>query len=196
MTKNYSPDQLEALAKIVETHKPATPTHNSCTSAPRVLKFASHSDVLGMIVRFKMESGAVKNLYFNSLVVSYLAAAITDIAEHASWSLGGDLLHPDAIPNGFDNPDPGAEARWEKDWDRTKVATPDATTRSHNVLSVNGEGSLDAFVMALALDNGEIISVKMSPLVAWYFSASVHEAGEKFGWWGELQSVLPGKTIN
>jgi hypothetical protein len=85
MTKNYSPDQLEALAKIIETHKPATPTHDSYTSAPRVLKFASHSDVLGMIVRFKMESGAVKNLYFNSLVVSYLAAVITDIAEHR-WS--------------------------------------------------------------------------------------------------------------
>jgi hypothetical protein len=113
-----------------------------------------------------------------------------------AWTLEGELLHPDAISLGLENPVQGAEARWQKDWDRTKVATPDATTPTLTVLSANGEGSLDAFITALALDNGEIITLKMSPLVAWEFSASVHDAGETFGWWGDLQMVLPGKVLN
>jgi hypothetical protein len=57
------------------------------------------------------------------------------------------------VAHGLENPD-----LWDREWVKTKVATPDQATRAHaaNVIALNGERSLDAFVVALALENGKL----------------------------------------
>jgi hypothetical protein len=198
LSTTYTPDQLEALAKLIEDRKPPTPSRENYTTAPRVLKFASYGDGLGMVFRFKMEDGTVRNLEFNALVAAYAAAAIVDVAEQLAWTMDGETLHPDALPHGLENPDPVAEKRWVREWDKTKVVRPDASTRanSSSVVSVNGEGSLDAFLVTLVLQDGGTVTLRMSPLVAWELSGAVHDVGEREGWWADLGNVLPGRTIN
>jgi hypothetical protein len=198
VSTSYTPDQLESFAKQIENHKPPTPSRENYTAAPAVLRFACYGDSLGMVVRFRLDNGTIKNLEFNALVAAYAAAAIVDVAERLAWTLDGETLHPDAVPHGRENPDPHAEKRWARDWEKTKIVKPSAPARanSDNVISVNGEGSLDAFVIALALEEGDTVILRMSPLVAWELSGAVHDVGEREGWWNDLANVLAGKTIN
>jgi hypothetical protein len=162
------------------------------------MKFAQFGDGRGVVIRFRMEDNTVRNLAFHPLVASYLAAAIVELAERLAWSMNGETFHPDAGPHGLENPDPKAERRWDREWVKTKVATPDQATytQAPHVIALNCEGSLDAFVVALVLDTGELTHLRMSPLVAWELSGAVHDVGTVEGWWGDLGNVLPGRSIN
>jgi len=194
----YTPDQMEAFAQQMEDMRPPTPGRDSHNTAPRAIKFASFGNGMGMVFRFKLENQTVRNFAFHPLVAAYLAAAISDVAEKLAWGINGETFHPDAVPRRFENPDPEAEERWQREWSKTKVVAPDVSTydQAANVIAVNGDGALDGFAMAMVLDTGETTHLRMSPLVAWELSGAVYGVGEREGWWGDLDNVLPGKVLH